>query len=91
VSTTLTGGARTSSLVASFRNWAGESIGYTVDALGRVTTKHLPGSEPDVTYGYDLLGRMTSAAQSGNSLSFTYDALGRNLTQAGPHGTVTST
>jgi RHS repeat-associated protein len=34
---------------------------------------------------------MTGASQSGNSLSFTYDALGRNLTQVGPQGTVTST
>jgi YD repeat-containing protein len=85
------GGTRTSGTATALRNRAGESIGYTLDALGRVTTKNLPGSEPDVTYAYDLLGRTTSAAQSGNSLSFTYDALGRNLTQVGPHGTLTST
>jgi RHS repeat-associated protein len=84
------GGTRTSGTVTAFRNRAGESIGFTVDALGRVTAKNLPGSELDVTYAYDLLGRITSASQTGNSLSFTYDALGRNLTQAGPHGTVTS-
>ncbi len=88
---TTAGGTRTSAIVTAFRNRAGESIGYTVDALGRVTTKNLPGSEPDVTYAYDLLGRITSAAQTGNSLSFTWDALGRNLTQVGPHGTITST
>jgi RHS repeat-associated protein len=88
---TTAGGTRTSGTVSAFRNRAGESIGFTVDALGRVTVKNLPGSEPDVTYAYDLLGRLTSASQTGNSLSFTYDALGRNLTQAGPHGTVTST
>src|SRR4051812_7548280 len=34
---------------------------------------------------------MISAATSAQTLSFTYDALGRNLTQVGPHGTVTST
>ena len=68
----------------------GNTIGYGYDNLGRVTLKNLPGSEPDVTYGYDNLGRMTSAAQTGNNLSFTYDALGRNLTQAGPRGTVSS-
>jgi len=85
------GGTRTSGTVTALRNRAAEAIGFTVDALGRVTTKNLPGSEPDVTFAYDLLGRMTAASQTGNSLSFTYDALGRNLTQAGPHGTVTST
>ncbi|KYC30968.1 hypothetical protein A0J57_17635 [Sphingobium sp. 22B] len=66
----------------------GQVINFTYDNLDRLTLKDLPGSEPDVSYGYDLLGRMTSASQSGNSLSFSYDALGRNLTQVGPHGTV---
>jgi RHS repeat-associated protein len=33
---------------------------------------------------------MLSASQTGHALSFTYDALGRNLTQVGPQGTVTS-
>ncbi|HEX2762958.1 MAG TPA: RHS repeat-associated core domain-containing protein [Allosphingosinicella sp.] len=77
--------------MASFRNRANETIGFSYDALGRLTTKDLPGSEPDVTYGYDLLGRMTSAATSAQTLSFTFDALGRNLTQVGPNGTVSST
>src|SRR5206468_7455134 len=56
----------------------------------RVTFKDLPGSEPDVTTAYDNLGRLTSASQSGNSLSFTWDALGRKLTEVGPQGTATS-
>jgi RHS repeat-associated protein len=85
------GGARTSGTVSSLRNRAGETAGFTSDALGRVTFKDLPGSEPDVTYAYDLPGRMTSAATAAQTLSLTWDALGRNLTQAGPHGTVTST
>ncbi|MBV8685761.1 MAG: RHS repeat-associated core domain-containing protein [Alphaproteobacteria bacterium] len=87
---TTAGGTRTSATVAGLRNRAGETIGFATDALGRVIAKDLPGSEPDVTYGYDLLGRMTAASQTGNSLAFTYDALGRNLTQAGPQGTLTS-
>ena len=58
--------------------------------MNRPTLKDLPGSEPDVTYAYDHLGRLTLATQTGNNLSFTYDALSRNLTQVGPHGTVTS-
>jgi hypothetical protein len=45
--------------------------------LNRPTLKNLPGSEPDVTYGYDLLGRLKSASQTGNNLTFTYDALFR--------------
>jgi RHS repeat-associated protein len=77
--------------VISRRLRDGTSIGYTYDHLNRLTNKNLPGSEPDVTYGYDLLGRLKSATQTGNSLSFTYDALGRVLTQHGPEGTLTST
>ena len=66
------------------------SIAFTYDKLNRPTFKDLPGSEPDVTYGYDNLGRLTSASKSGNAQAFTYDALGRNLTQVSPQGTVTS-
>jgi RHS repeat-associated protein len=87
---TTAGGTRTSGTVASFRNRAGEVIGFGYDNLGRLTLKDLPGSELDVSYGYDLLSRMTSAARTGNSLSFSYDALGRNLSQAGPQGTASS-
>ncbi|HEX8535334.1 MAG TPA: hypothetical protein VF662_14305 [Allosphingosinicella sp.] len=79
-----------SPLVAGFRNRANQTIGFSYDALGRPTLKDLPGTEPDVSYGYDLLGRTTSASHSGNSLSFSYDALGRSLTQAGPQGTASS-
>lgn len=68
----------------------GNSIAFTFDNLNRPTLKNLPETEPDVTYGYDLLGRMTSASQTGHSLSFTYDTLGRNLTQSGPKGTIIS-
>jgi RHS repeat-associated protein len=76
--------------VTSRRLRDGNSIGYSFDALNRMTYKDLPGTEPDVTYAYDLLGRMASAASSAQTLSFTYDALGRNLTQVGPQGTLTS-
>jgi len=63
-------------------------IDFTYDTLNRATAKDLPGSEPDVTYSYDLLGRITGASQTGNALSFGYDALGRNTSQSGPLGTV---
>lgn len=74
--------------VISLRLRDGQSIGFTLDNLNRLTLKNLPSSEPDVSYAYDLLGRMISATQTGNGLTFTYDALGRNLTQGGPQGTV---
>jgi RHS repeat-associated protein len=69
---------------------SGSAIALTYDQLNRVTLKGLPGTEPDVSYTYDNLGRVLSANQTGNNLSFTWDALGRNLTQTGPEGTVTS-
>ncbi|WP_345576046.1 RHS repeat-associated core domain-containing protein, partial [Stakelama sediminis] len=74
--------------VTSRRLRDGQTIDYSYDHLNRVTAKNLPGSEPDVSYSYDLTGNMLSASQSGNALSFTYDALGRNLTQTSPLGTV---
>jgi RHS repeat-associated protein len=76
--------------VTSFRNRAAQTLAFSYDFLNRPTLKDLPGTEPDVTYGYDLLGRLTSASQTGNNLSFTYDAFSRNLTQTGPQGTTTS-
>lgn len=74
--------------VLTRRNRAGELASYTFDALNRVTLKDLPGSEPDVSYGYDLLGRVLSASQPGHALSFGYDALGRQTSETGPQGTV---
>ena len=41
-----------------------------------------------MTYGYDLMGRTTSAATSAQTLTFGFDALGRNTGQVGPRGTV---
>lgn len=74
--------------VTSRRLRDGNSIAFTYDNMNRLTLKNLPGAELDVTYSYDLLGRMTSAITSAQTLSFTFDALGRNLTQVGPLGTV---
>ena len=66
------------------------SIGMTYDALNRLTARDLPGSEPDATYSYDLLNRMTGASQGGHTLTFTFDALGRNLSEANYLGTASS-
>ncbi|MCW2404420.1 RHS repeat-associated protein [Sphingobium sp. B1D7B] len=74
--------------VVNFVNRSGQSHSLTYDNLNRLTSRDRPGAEPTISYDYDLLGRMTSASQTGNALGFTYDALGRNLSQTGPHGTV---
>lgn len=66
----------------------GTIIGYSYDNLGRVVTKNLPGSEPDVTYAYDLMSRPTSVAQGGQTLSFVHNALGQLASQTGPLGTI---
>jgi len=87
---TVAGGTRASPLVLSRQLRDGRAIGYSHDALGRLTGKNLPDAELDVAYGYDLLDRLTSAATSAQTLSFTYDALGRQLSEAGPLRTVYS-
>ncbi len=86
----LAGGTRTSPLAVAFRNRAGESIGFGYDALGRVTSKDLPGSEADVGYSYDLVGRMTGASRTGQTLAFAYDALGRRLSETRASGSYSS-
>jgi RHS repeat-associated protein len=77
--------------VTALRLRDGIGIGFAYDDLNRLITRDLPGGEPDVSYGYDLIGRLTGASQSGNSLTFSYDALSRNIAQSGPLGTVSST
>ncbi|MFA5962387.1 MAG: RHS repeat-associated core domain-containing protein [Sphingomonas sp.] len=66
------------------------SIAYTYDKLDRLTLADLPGTDPDVTLGYDLLGRLTGAATSAQSLTFGYDALSRITSQGGPLGTLSA-
>lgn len=72
----------------SFRRRDGSSIGMTYDRMNRMTGRDLPGSEPDGSYAYDLMSRLTGASVSGHSLSYTYDSLGRRLTETGPRGTI---
>ncbi|MDP9421335.1 MAG: RHS repeat-associated core domain-containing protein [Pseudomonadota bacterium] len=91
---TTSGGTRTSNTIASRipRGGSGSNpFNYVYDALGRLTAKGPPNPEPTTSYSYDNLGRLRSAAKTtGETLSFTYDALGRNLTQTGPQGTICS-
>jgi RHS repeat-associated protein len=68
----------------------GASIAFSYDDLNRLTQKNLPGSEPDVSYNYDLFGRLIGTSTAGHTLTFTFDALGRNLSQSSPLGTVSN-
>jgi RHS repeat-associated protein len=65
-------------------------IGYTYDTLNRLTAKDLPGSEPDATYAYDLVNRMTSAVQNSITNAMVWDALGRMTSESAPQGSVAS-
>ena len=64
------------------------SIALTYDNLNRTTLKDLPGTDPDVTYTYDLLGRPLSAATATITNSFLYDALSRMTRETGQQGQV---
>lgn len=66
----------------------GNTIYYGYDYLTRLKIKDLPGSEPDVTYAYDLLGHLTGASTSAQTLTFGWDALGRQVSETGPLGTM---
>ena len=76
--------------VVSQRLRDGQVIGFAFDSLNRVISKDRPGAEPDVSYGYDLLGNVISASQPGLALSFAFDVLGRKVSESGPLGTITS-
>lgn len=65
----------------------GQLINYTLDNLNRVTLKDLPGTDPDASFTYNLLGQTLTATQASQTLTSTYDALYRLSTMAGPSGT----
>ncbi|WBY07513.1 hypothetical protein PIB19_19560 [Sphingomonas sp. 7/4-4] len=71
--------------VTSRRLRDGQTITYGYDNLNRMAVKNTPGSaylDWSVGYGYDLLGRLTSAIGNGWATNaFSYDALGRLLTE----------
>ncbi|MBP6579937.1 MAG: RHS repeat-associated core domain-containing protein, partial [Sphingorhabdus sp.] len=64
----------------------GQLIGFNYDNLNRLTLKDEPNivtGEFDVTYGYDLLSRLTSMTNASSvPTSLTYDALGRTKTES---------
>jgi RHS repeat-associated protein len=59
------------------RRRSGELFTLTWDNLGRLALRDAPGTQPDVSHGYDLLNRETSTSHSGNTLTTAYDALSR--------------
>jgi len=65
----------------TLRKRDGSVIGYTYDALNRMTVKDIPGgTTADVYYGYDLRGLQTAArfvSISGAGLTNAYDGFGR--------------
>jgi RHS repeat-associated protein len=61
----------------------GTLVNFGYDALNLRTSGY-----NGATYGYDNLGRMTTAVVSGISESFGYDGLNRQISEAGPLGTV---
>jgi RHS repeat-associated protein len=76
--------------VTSRRVRDGQVIGYSYDALGRLVQQDLPNTvsyEYDRSYAYDLLGRMTQASHTLETLTFGYDALGRMTSEASTYGT----
>ncbi|AMG75790.1 YD repeat-containing protein [Sphingopyxis granuli] len=66
----------------------GTTIDYSYDDLGRLTTKNLPGTEPDVTYAYDYMSRATGVTQGTQTHSFALNALSQVTSQTGPLGTI---
>jgi len=80
----------------SFRNRGGQTIGFTYDALNRMTFKNMPGgSGSDVFSDYELRGLQLYArygSASGNGVTNTYDGFGRlstsTINQTGPSRTV---
>lgn len=75
--------------VTSRRLRDGTSIGYSYDNLNRMTfmDRSNAGIDEDITYTYDLFGRMrTSQTPWGHLTNFVYDALGRRTGETTTYG-----
>ncbi|MDR3615538.1 MAG: RHS repeat-associated core domain-containing protein [Candidatus Obscuribacterales bacterium] len=78
--------------VLTARTRAGNQIVNTFDVLNRLSTK-APASQPTVTFGYDLAGRLLSATKltvsgdpSSGAFSKLYDTAGRFYQESYPDG-----
>jgi YD repeat-containing protein len=80
--------------VTSQRQRDGQVIAFGFDALNRMTSVNRPNGhywETDDSFGYDLMGKLTSATHNDHAVAFSYDALGRLLSQADSYyGTTTA-
>ena len=74
--------------VVSRRLRDGTTISYTYDNAGMLRVKDLPGSEPDITYAPDLLGRPGWITQGSQTIGFWVDPLNRITAMSGPLGMV---
>ncbi|MEJ0023347.1 MAG: RHS repeat-associated core domain-containing protein [Alphaproteobacteria bacterium] len=72
----------------SIRQRDASSIGYTYDALNRVTAMDAPGSASDTSTSYDNFSRVLTRASPSQTLSFSYDALSRQTSASSPLGPV---
>lgn len=75
--------------VTQLRLRDGQVIGFGYDNLSRPTLMDLSGSgiDLDISYGYDLLGRLkTSSNPVGHLTNYGYDALGRIVNEATTYG-----
>jgi RHS repeat-associated protein len=69
---------------------SGDSLAYSYDAAGRLTTIAYPGLG-DLTYEYDAADQMTELTDwNGRTLAFTWSADGRLATQTFPNGVHTT-
>ncbi|HEV7233094.1 MAG TPA: hypothetical protein VGN36_02540, partial [Sphingorhabdus sp.] len=67
----------------------GTNITYAYDNLDRLVAKDLAGSgiDADVSYAYDLLGRLTLASEAnGHDVGLGHDALGRLVSESSLYG-----
>lgn len=74
--------------VSSRRGRDGQIFYFGYDNFSRLTSVDAPGSQPDVSYSYDNLGRVLTASQSGHTVSYAYDALSRKTSETQASRTV---
>lgn len=75
--------------VTSRRLRDGQSISYSYDNLNRMTfmDRSNVGIDEDITYSYDLLGRLRTSQTPGGHLTYlSYDALGRTTGETTTYG-----
>ncbi|MDA5194984.1 RHS repeat-associated core domain-containing protein [Govanella unica] len=65
-----------------------KTVAYSYDRMGRQRQVNYTDSSDSVIYGYDALGRLTSANDNGKSLAYAYDAAGNRsrITYPGSDG-----